>query len=128
MDENYNSKLAGNIGQDILERFVITVDCKRSVMYLEKAPGWNKPAPFNRLGVLVDFNHGADEIKTVLPKSPAEIAGLMPGDRILSINGAKPSDDPNEPLFRQPAGTTIHLQVQRGAVSRDYEIRLKNLL
>jgi len=97
-------------------------------MFLEKAVGWNKPASFNRVGVLADFNHGSDEVKTVLPGSPAEVAGLMPGDRILTINGVKPSDDPNEPLFRQPVGTVLHLQVQRGADYRNYDVRLRDLL
>ncbi len=127
-DDNLNNKLAGNIGQDILQRFVVTVDCKRSVMHLEKAPGWNKAATFNRVGLLVDFNHDSDEVKTVLPGSPAAIAGLMQGDRILTINGLKPSDDPNEPLFRQPVGTMVHLQVQRQADSRNYDVRLRDLL
>ena len=127
-EDSFNNQVAGNIGQDVLGRFVITVDCKRSVMYLEKAPGWNKPVAFNRVGVLVDFNHDSDEVKTALPGSPAAVAGLMQGDRILTINGAKPSDDPNEPLFRQPVGTVLHLQVQRRVNSRNYDVRLRDLL
>ena len=127
-EDSFNNQLAGNIGQDLLGRFVVTVDCKRSVMYLEQAPGWNKPVAFNRVGVLVDFNHDSDEVKTVLPGSPAAVAGLRQGDRILNINGARPSDDPNDPMFRQPAGTVLHLQIQRGANSRSYDIRLRDLL
>ncbi len=98
-------------------------------MYLEMASEWNKPAAFNRVGVLVDFNHDSDEIKTVLPGSPAAAAGLMQGDRILTINGARPSDNPNDPLFHQQfAGTVLHLQAQRGANSRSYDVRLRDRL
>ncbi len=97
-------------------------------MYLEKTPQWNKLATFNRAGVLVDYNHGSDEVKTILPGSPAEVAGLQQGDRILTLNGAKPSDDPNEPLFRQPVGTVLHLQVQRGTDSQTYNVTLRDLL
>jgi hypothetical protein len=127
-NDAFNNQLAGNIGQDILNRFVITFDCKRSVMYLEKTPSWNKPAAFNRTGMLVDFNHDSDEIKTVLPNSPAEALGLKPGDRILTINGAKPSEDPNDPLFIQPVGTILHLQVKRGEITQPYDITLRNVL
>ena len=36
VEDSLNNKLAGNIGQDILQRFTVTVDCRRAVMYLEK--------------------------------------------------------------------------------------------
>lgn len=127
-NDSFNDKLAGNIGQDILNRFIVTVDCKHAVMYLEKTPLWNKPASFNRSGMLVDYNHDSDEIKTVFPDSPAEAAGLRQGDRILTINGTKPSDDPNDPLFKQPVGTVLHLQVQRGEISQTYDVTLRDVL
>ncbi len=127
-DNSFTSELAGNIGQDILDRFVVTVDCRHAVMYLEKTPSWNKPAVFNRTGIIFDFNHGSDEIKTVFPGSPAEAVGLRPGDRILTINGNKPSDDPNDALFKQPVGTVLHLEVRRGEVTRTYDVTLRNVL
>jgi hypothetical protein len=127
-NDSFNDKLAGNIGQDILRRFIVTVDCKHAAMYLEKTPLWNEPAVFNRTGMIVDYSHGSDEIKTVFPGSPAEAAGLKLGDHILTIDGAKPSDDPNDPLFKQPVGTVLHLQVRRGDVSRTYDVTLRNML
>jgi predicted metalloprotease with PDZ domain len=127
-NDSFNDKLAGNIGQDILNRFIVTVDCKHAVMYLEKTPLWNKPASFNRSGMLVDYNHDSDEIKTVFPGSPAEAAGLRQGDRILTINGTKPSDDPNDPLFKQPVGTVLHLQVLRGEIFQTYDVTLRDVL
>lgn len=126
--DSYNGKLAGNIGQDILDRFIVTVDCKHAVMYLEKTPFWNQPTGFNRTGMLVDYNHDSDEIKTVFPGGPAEAAGLRQGDRILTVNGTKPADDPNDPLFKQPVGTVLHLQVQRGEMSQAYDVVLRDLL
>ena len=127
-NDSFNDKLAGNIGQDILNRFIVTVDCRHAVMYLEKTPSWNKPASFNRTGMLVDYNHDSDEVKTVFPGGPADAAGLIQGDRILTINGTKPAEDPNDPLFRQPVGTVLHLQVQRGQLSQPYDIKLRDLL
>ena len=127
-NDSFNDKLAGNIGQDILKRFIVTVDCKHAVIYLDKTPLWNKPAVFNRTGMIVDYNHGSDEIKTVFAGSPAEAAGLRQGDRILTINGDKPSDDPSDPLFKQPVGTVLHLQVQRGDISQACDLTLRDIL
>lgn len=47
-NDSFNDKLAGNIGQDIPNRFVVTVDCKHAVMYFEKTTLSNKPASFHR--------------------------------------------------------------------------------
>ena len=127
-NESLNGTLAGNIGQDILNRFTVTVDCRHAVMYLEKTPSWNKPASFNRTGMLVDYNHDSDEIKTVFAGSPADAMGLRQGDRILTINGAKPGDNPNDPLFTQPVGTILHLQVKRGDTTQPYDITLRDIL
>lgn len=73
--DRFNDELAGNIGPDILRRFIVTVDCRHAAMYLEKTAAWNKPEAFNRTGMIIDYSEGADEVKTVFPGSPAEIAG-----------------------------------------------------
>ncbi len=119
---------AGNIGQSVLNRFTVVVDCMRGVMYLEKTADWNRREVFNRAGLLFDPVDGTDQVMTVLPGSPAERAGLKPGDRITSINGHPPADDPNDPVFLQPVGTVLHLKVLRDGRSSNYEIRLADVL
>jgi C-terminal processing protease CtpA/Prc len=106
----------------------VTVDCVHAVMYLEKTAAWNKPGVFNRTGMIVDYNEGSDEVKTVFPGSPAAVAGLKAGDRIIAINGSKPSDDPNDPLFKQSIGTVLHMEVRRGKTSQTYDVTLRDVL
>jgi hypothetical protein len=118
----------GNFGQNILRRFTVTLDCMRGVMYLEKTAGWDKREVFNRAGLVLDPVDGGDNVMTVLPNSPGELSGLKTGDRIVSINGEKPADDPNDPAFTQPVGTVLHLKVQRNGVTKMVEVVLKDVL
>jgi hypothetical protein len=119
---------AGNIGQSILNRFTLTVDCMRAVMYLEKNDNWAKPEVFNRAGLILDPIDGVDTVMTVLAGSTGEASGLQPGDRITNINGETPSDNPNDPIFNKPVGTVLHLTVNRNGTAQAYDVTLKDVL
>jgi S1-C subfamily serine protease len=47
------------------------------------------------LGIRYVFKHGAAEIDSVLPGTPAEAIALQPGDHVLSVNGQR-IDSANE--------------------------------
>ncbi len=119
---------AGNIGQSILNRFTLTIDCMRGVMYLERTPSSNKPEVFNRAGLILDPVDGVDHVMTVLAGSPGEASGLKLGDTITSINGRSPRDDPNDPAFDQPVGTIVHLTVNRDGMVSTYDVPLRDVL
>lgn len=118
----------GNIGQSILNHFLVTVDCLHGMLYLERYPDWNKREIFNRAGIVYDPVAGVDEVKTVFAGSPAEAAGLKPGDGITAINGKTPSDDPDGAEFKQAVGAVLHLTVRRGDLVKGYDVTLRDVL
>jgi regulator of sigma E protease len=63
------------------------------------------------------------QIWRVLPRGPAALAGLLPGDRILSVNGQPVHDLPQlQAAVQAHAGESISLRYQRAA--REYGARL----
>lgn len=68
------------------------------------------------IGAEVDSRNGELTIVAPLPDSPAEKAGLQPGDVIVTVNGRDVTGMPLLEaimLVRGPAGTSVHLEVRR---------------
>jgi len=122
---------AGNIGTQILRQFNITFDVPHGVLYFEKNSNWGKPEVYNRAGIVIDSIQQDQKVMTVLPGSPAEIAGVAVGDIIIKIDGRAPNDNPlqrDDPAFLQPIGTVVHLTLQHGDKIRTIDLTLRDLL
>ena len=72
-------------------------------------------------GIGIEFNVLMDTIIVVntIPGGPSELVGLLPGDRIISVNGdnvvgAKMTDVPK--ILRGPKGTEVNAEVVRHSV------------
>jgi carboxyl-terminal processing protease len=80
--------------------------------------GFDEPASFTGIGVEVNpiLHNGGLEVVTVFDDSPAQRAGLAPGDRIVAVNG-RPlrglSETEDTLLIKGPPGTSVRLEVQR---------------
>jgi hypothetical protein len=127
-DPSDTRNLAGNIGQNILRHFTLVFDCMRGQVYFETTKDSTKPEVFNRAGFIFDsFGHGL-QVMTVLPDSPGAQAGVKVGDVISAIDGKKPDDDVNQPVFLQPLGTQLELTVQHGTETRKVTVTLRDVL
>lgn len=71
------------------------------------------------------------EIATVTKKSPADLAGLLPGDKILKINKRKAYDyklqDINE-LLQSEDGKWIYMDVERNGKKMAFKFKLKKVI
>jgi len=81
------------------------------------------------LGVVLKEAQGGAEIENVLPKSPAEKAGLKPGDLITALDGkATPNrKELIERVRKLPPGTEVKLTVKRSDKQLEIKARLAKL-
>jgi C-terminal processing protease CtpA/Prc len=100
----------------------------RGRLYLEKNSNWGRPGIFNRAGVILGKGDQGERVMTVLPGSPAEIAGLHVGDLVTAIDQKPPDDLSEQPAFLQPEGTVVHLTVKREGVSHQLSFTLRDIL
>jgi hypothetical protein len=123
---------AGTIGEDILKRFIVTVDWPHHALYLERNAGRERPEVFNRSGIFSEIDDNGKDLKVVavLSESPGDKAGVKVGDRIVLVDGRPPIVPwgREEPAFLQPSGTAVLLTIERGQQVQQVKIRLKNLL
>jgi hypothetical protein len=110
----------GILGADILERFEVMLDLERSSVYLKRDARF-RPDPYEFVTVGIQFlKAGADafSVVAVWKPSPAQAAGVLVGDRILSVNGHSSADlglDAFSNELHGVAGTPIVIEVERAA-------------
>ena len=78
--------LAGNVGGGVLRRFRVTFDYRRERLYL--APGGDATADvFDRAGLWLVEAGKELTVEDLIPGGPASAAGVLPGDRLLALDG-----------------------------------------
>lgn len=79
----------------------------------------------NGIGVTLDIETTGVRIASVLPDTPAAQAGLLPGDRIVSLDGVPVAQLPAESLrsqLRGPEQTRVQLAVARRGRPKPLEV------
>jgi hypothetical protein len=123
---------AGNIGGRFLSRFRVIFDYRRMRMILEPTPGLSEPDEVDMSGLALSAT-GPDldtvRVSRVRPGSPADSAGVKPGDVLERIDGQRASDigaDSVRTMFRRERG--YDLVLRRNAVALPVTLRTKRQL
>ncbi|MDB5011681.1 MAG: hypothetical protein JWQ06_2470 [Mucilaginibacter sp.] len=107
----------GNLGMEVLKKFMVILDYTDSVMYLKSSVGYNAPFEHDMSGLEYyatgnNFSHVI--IDRVEPGSAGEEAGLQKDDEIMAINFrpvASMSLEQIDEIFRSRNNRTILLDI-----------------
>lgn len=124
---------AGNIGAEVLRRFIVTLDYPHRMMYLEPTTYDAAIADYDRSGL--DFERvsdGSATITNVFSGSSAEQAGLRVGEHMVKIDGKDVSTMALPALrtkLRGPVGLEVVLLVLASdGHPREVRLRLRDLI
>ena len=123
---------AGNVGAGVLKKFNIVWNYPRHEIFFEKNKHHAERDVFDRAGFWVNLGDNVFDVVDVIAQSPAEVAGLQRGDRIVTVNGKRAVTEISLPdlrlLKKAPAGTNLILEVLRGTQRVTVNILLRDLV
>ena len=124
--------VAGNIGGEILRRFVVTFDYARRVVHLVENATAGEPFEVDRSGLWINRHARGVIVGAVLAGSPAAAAGLEEGDVIVAVDGEAASaiglDALRRRLAERTAGTRVTFEVLRGDARTQAALVLRDLV
>ncbi len=123
----------GVLGANVLRRFRVTLDYPRGELVLDPAPAGARGVEEGLVsfglvgpGIVVAADAKGIVVKSVVPESPAERAGIRVGERLLSVDD-RPVDALNpgsaQAMLSGPAGTDVNVRL-RTAGGAERRLRL----
>jgi predicted aspartyl protease len=127
-----DATFAGILGGDILEHFELTLDLEHSLMYLKRDAAF-RPDPYEFVTIGIQFFKSGDvfSVIAVWRDSPADAAGVLVGDRIISVNGRTSAALGVEEFAKQlhgTAGTPIAIEVERSSGKSTLQMKTRQLV
>ncbi len=124
----------GTLGSGALSRFEVTFDYSNSRLILRRGAKFNTPFEYNMSGIIfesISTGFNLFRVSQVIGNSPAQEAGVMPGDILMSINGKAAFNlnlgELNGLISRKP-GTTVVMVLSRNGESLTFRIKLERLI
>jgi hypothetical protein len=123
---------AGNIGNQVLERFQVTFDYTHKTAWLKPGSRYTKRDEFSLAGLQLARFDGAVRAMNVLAGSPAERAGLREGDEVLAVDGRTMKEwtfDALDAMFeRGQPGSQHKIEYRRDGKKKSVKLTLERMI
>jgi hypothetical protein len=125
-------ELDGNIGNTLLEHFVLYLDYKREQVIVEKGDDYDRVFPRDNSGVqVIKSEEGNLEVLFVAEGTPGARAGFQKGDIITSVNDIDVSYIGGiiamAKLLREEPGTKYTFGIMRDGTAKTLKLTLQDL-
>jgi len=128
-----HEQIHGLIGYSFLKRFRLALDYPNRVLWLDSIPGYrdDRPNEYCHVGLQLEREGGAVMVTGVVEGSPAEGAGIRPGDEVVALDGADAHTLDLLDLTRRmegDPGRPLTLVMRRNATERTVRLVRRRLL
>jgi len=123
---------AGNVGNQLLERFKVTLDYEHRALHLEPGARFKKPDSFSRSGLQLAREGSMVRAAQVVAGSPAAKAKIQPGDEVVEIAGRPAADYTADGaaglLDHGKAGSKVKLVIARDGKRKKVKLKLREFV
>ncbi len=120
--------MGGLIGNDILRRFNVTINYKKSEIYLLPNSHFNEPFDYSYSGIELYLIDGIIFIGDVAKGSPGEEAGLKEGDIVIAVNKVFSQNLNQYKIALQKPNEKVMMLIRRDGVLQEVEFKVKSIL
>lgn len=120
--------LGGLIGNDLLRRFNLIINYAEKEIHLRPNSHFREHFDYSYTGLGIYYIDGQIVIEDVLKDSPAEKAGLVPGDIIAGINTVIAGNIQNYKNMLQEVGSKLKILIVRNGELLLIDLKVKSFL
>jgi len=125
--------VGGLLGYSFLRRFRVVCDYPHRVLWLDPVIHFQDDHPYehSHAGIQLERRDGVIHVMSVARPSPAERAGIRPGDEVVEVehvHAAEASLTQLGRLMEGKPGTSLSLTIRRGEQETSYRLKRQRLL
>ena len=120
--------IKGLLGSDLLRRFNIVLNYPERTIHLTPNSHIRDPFDYSYTGMSYYFIEGKIIITEIQQGSPAEKAGLMPGDIIFGVESNFSNNIGQYKLLLQNQGQKVRILIFRNSVPQMFELKVGSIL
>jgi hypothetical protein len=120
--------LGGLLGIDLLRRFNIILNYPAGEIYINPNTHFQDPFDYSYTGLVIYFIKGHVVVTDVIRDSPAEKAGFLPGDILVSVNNNFSNDIQTYRVLLKEPGTRANILINRNHDLQIIKLPVKSII